>query len=1032
MNTPGTTRGRRFRPLQGIVAHSIVRCAVRAAHPAALVAALLAAPAALHAQAATGAITGRVLDATTGEYLANAEVRVAGTNVATTSEAGGYYRLSGVPAGTATLSVTFTGLEPANATVTVSAGQTSSHDFNLQPAGTSSIVKLEAFTVSSEKEGDAKAIMAQRNSMNITNSVSSDVFGTTSEGNVGEFLKYLPGVDLEYVEADTRTPRLGALDPSYTGVTMNGMGIASADAFQQVNGTDNVHAGGGNRSFGFEQVSINSIESIEISQTVSADQDANAPAGTINLKTKKAFDRKERYVGFSVDAMMNSEDPSLKKTYGPGDTKTYKIKPGGTFDYYDSFLNHRLGVVFNVSESNMYNQQRLIQMGYDTKTTPTDPRPYVLNNFTFKSGPKFTERFSVYSGLDFRATHDLTLSVTGGYQWYDAAFFNRQVGFSTSRAKVTGDGLTNFDVIDDGATMSYGGAQATKLTRSYQLVPSFEYKHGNFRLNGAINYSTSTNSYEALAKRDNSRDVPVNTLTGLDLHLSRSSLSNPDWTIAQIAGTTAASTSAAKDMSNYANFVNPRVVDDGRFNAKTIYQGLLDATYSANGRLPTVIKAGLKVTETSNANDDFTPIDTWAYVGPGGGPTGSWAGFPSPTTFDMGVPNVRFVNLAGQEFAPTFANRNAIANLFYAHPEYFVNNATAANWYAAEVGNHRRIREQINAGYLMATTRWNKLMLRAGVRAEQTIVSSLEFNPLAAGAVTAAGYAVDKTGRATTVPGLIYQYTTQPKVERTGKYTNLFPSASAKYVFTPNLQFQVGYSHTIRRPNYNDIGGIIVIDENALSINIPNAGLKPEISDNIAARLSYYFEPVGNLSLSAFQNRIKDAVSTSAVDAEETDFGLEYPGYTVYSHSNNGAAAVVKGLTLDYRQNLGFLPGELSRIRVFANASRNVVDPAKKWGVPPWMASGGVTVPYRRLNVGLKAKWTDNTPWNFTEGRFRKHRVMFDLDLGYRFSKRFNLFVQGRNITNEPDYIYNYNNPAYIYRLEHYGTIWTFGVSGRF
>jgi hypothetical protein len=53
--------------------------------------------------------------------------------------------------------------------------------------------------VSSEREGNAKAVMDQRRNMDITTSVSSDIFGDVTDGNVGEFLKYLPGVDLDYV-----------------------------------------------------------------------------------------------------------------------------------------------------------------------------------------------------------------------------------------------------------------------------------------------------------------------------------------------------------------------------------------------------------------------------------------------------------------------------------------------------------------------------------------------------------------------------------------------------------------------------------------------------------------------------------------------------------------------------------------------------------------------------------------------------------------------------------------------------------------
>jgi iron complex outermembrane recepter protein len=986
--------------------------------------------------AGTGTITGRVLNPATGEYLANAELRIRETNRSATSDAGGYYRFEDVPAGSATISVTFTGYRTESATVTVSPGQTATKDFDLQSADHApggEVVKLNAYTVSAEREGNAKAIMAQRNSMNITNSVSADVYGNVSEGNVGEFLKYLPGVDLEYVEADTRTPRLGGLDPSYTGVTLNGMGMASADAFQQANGTDNVRAGGGNRSFGFEQVSINSIESIEVNLTTAADQDASSPAGTINLRTKKAFDRKERFVGIGVNGMMNSEDPSLKKTYGPGDTKSYKIRPGATLDYYDSFLNRKLGVVFNVSESNMYNQQRLTQIGYNNTTTATDTRPHVINSITFKSGPKFTERFSSSLGLDYKATNNLILSWVSGYQWYSAQYYNRQVTVSgNSRANITGDGVNNLQVINDGGTFAYGGAMASKLTRSFQLAPSFEYRVHDFRLNGAVNYSTSTNSYGAMARHYNTRDVPVNSVTGVDYAITRSDPTDVDFTVKQIAGTTTASTSAAKDVSNFANFTNPRVVDDGRYNRKNIYQAVLDGRLALDWRIPVVLKAGGKITETSNANDDYTPIDTWNYIGPGGGSTGSWAGFKTPTTFDMGTPRVDFVNLAGQTYSPNFADRRAISYLFYDHPEYFTNGATVANWYSGLVGNHRRIREQVNAAYIMASTQIKKLTLQAGVRFEQTVVSSIDFDPKSGAEVKAAGFTTDTTGRANTVPGLIYQYFANPKIESSGSYTNPFPSASAKYSILPNLQFQVGYSHAIRRPNYNDIGGVVSIDESALTINIPNPSLKPELSDNITARLAYYFEPVGQFSITAQQNSLKDAVSTSALPSEQTEFGAEFPGYTVFSRANSGGTKKVKNLTFDYRQNVPVLRGILSNVTVFANFTRNVVDTVTKYGVPPKMASGGVSVRYKALNVRVNGKWTDDTPWNFTEGRYRKERIMTDIDLSYNLTKRFSLFVSGRNVTNEADYIYDFSDRNYIFKFEHYGTIWTFGVNGRF
>src|SRR2546430_6017629 len=59
--------------------------------------------------AAAGVVTGRVQSALTGNYLTNARVRVAGTNLEAFTNSAGEYRLTGVPAGQATLDVFYTG-----------------------------------------------------------------------------------------------------------------------------------------------------------------------------------------------------------------------------------------------------------------------------------------------------------------------------------------------------------------------------------------------------------------------------------------------------------------------------------------------------------------------------------------------------------------------------------------------------------------------------------------------------------------------------------------------------------------------------------------------------------------------------------------------------------------------------------------------------------------------------------------------------------------------------------------------------------
>lgn len=121
--------------------------------------------AAVRGQTAPGTIVGRVFNPATGEYVRNAQVQIAGTSISTASEGGGEYRLFPVAPGTVTVSANFTGYRTATATVNVAPGATATQDFNLvstlatAPTGPGDAIKLDAFVVSSEREGSAKAIM---------------------------------------------------------------------------------------------------------------------------------------------------------------------------------------------------------------------------------------------------------------------------------------------------------------------------------------------------------------------------------------------------------------------------------------------------------------------------------------------------------------------------------------------------------------------------------------------------------------------------------------------------------------------------------------------------------------------------------------------------------------------------------------------------------------------------------------------------------------------------------------------------------
>ena len=212
----------------------------------------------------TGTVQGRVFNPAANHYVANAEVRLESTNQVTYTENDGTFQFNQVASGPVTIAVSYTGYVSVKDVFLVGPGQIAVREITLTstasppPTRKNGIIQLQAFTVSSEREGNAKAIQEQRRNLEISTSVSSDIFGDVTDGNVGEFLKYLPGVDLDYVESEARGPKLGGMEGQYVGVSFDGIRTASADA--------NRGGGDASRATSFEGFSITSIESIEITR----------------------------------------------------------------------------------------------------------------------------------------------------------------------------------------------------------------------------------------------------------------------------------------------------------------------------------------------------------------------------------------------------------------------------------------------------------------------------------------------------------------------------------------------------------------------------------------------------------------------------------------------------------------------------------------------------------------------------------------------------------------------------------------------
>jgi len=972
---------------------------------------------------ANGTISGRVFNAATRQFVRDAEIRVEGTALITSSEAGGYYTLAQVPAGTARITVAFAGYPAVTHPVVVTAGQTVNRDFELAPAGLAAdsrdgVVRLGAFVVASGAEGQAKQIMNQRNSMSLGTSLSSDVFGDVTEGNVGEFLKYLPGIEMETVEADTRGPRLGGMNPEYAGVSVDGMKSASADGFGVYGATTNGSTGSSTRSFSFEQVSINSIESIEISRVTPADLDGDAIAGTINMKMKRAFDTRGRRLTWALSGGFNSEEMTLRRTPGPDDSHGRKVRPTASLNYSESFLNGRLGVLIGLSESNLYNEQQRVQNAYGAGTG-TSAGQQVVTSVIFKDGPKWTERQTATLTVDYKATPSLILSLSGSFNGYEMFAYNRLSTLTTGANQLAGSDTLTIRTATGAANMNNGNGNINKRTMGYTLIPKFEYRWRSFTIDGAYSASVSRNTYGAL-RNGMAGNAQVNALGSLTVTATRPSITSSAWQVVQTGG---------QDWTNLAAYTFPRLTDDIRYVYNEVTNAALNAKWNAPFAWPTFLKFGTKRQERITNADNQGSLYSYNYVGPGGGTTGSYAAFPTPFVFSPDALGVSFRSLNGGG-GPAYANRDAVGQLFKSNPEYFVNTATPDNYYTAAFAQRKRFTELIPSAYLLGNTRVGPWQFQAGLRWEQTRTLSREFNPLTVSQVAAAGFPVNRsTGRATTVPGLDYQYRSKPMVNREGRYDNYFPSVTAKYRFSDDLIADIGYGRAINRPNVLDLSGLMSINETAQTLTVSNPNLKPENSERLAGSIAHYLGGSGSVRATFTETHIRNLKTLTEFSAAE--YGIDDPslaGYTVITNTQGQGTRRFRSMELEYRQRLAFLPAALGSAAAFASYTRTYAS-ERRVGLTPHVITGGVDYRFRLLALGLKTRWEDQAPWSNVT-RYRPQVIRYDGNVDLRINRRLTLFVQARNIFNRSYEVYEGNGNLFV--AENYGSNWVVGLRGEF
>lgn len=1007
---------------------------------------------------ATGAIEGRVFHPASGNYVDGARITVEGTPLETFTDDDGSFSLEGVPAGAARVRIFYTGAAPHLATVRITAGQTIQLDVSLaagdQPAApTTGPVKLDQFNVSTsrEMEGAAIAINEQRFAANIKNVVSTDEFGAVAEGNVTEFLKYLPGITVDLSGGDGRWISIEGAPTANTPITLGGIGLPAP-------GNNNT-----TRSIEVGFFNLNNVSRIEVSHSPTPDTPGKSLAGSINLVPRSSFERARPLFNGSLYLLMRDDYRDLGKGAAMYRDPRQKVWPGADFSWVVP-VNKRFGFSIAAGASTQYSSQDRAVNTWRGNSAVTNAvafpptisgRPY-LSAFQLNDAPKESDRDSLGVTLDFRLSARDRLALSYQYSSFDGWISSRQILFAPTQIVASSISSTSVQGVAGAGTVTLTNG-GNRVRENRTCMPTFSWRHEGpvWKFDFATGRGYGKNS---LRDMDKERFLVVAARrTGVTIGFADTGLLRPG-VITVVDNTTKAVIDPYR-LENYAlNTLTstPQRASDINFTATA------NARRDFLWRVPVTLRTGLDFRQTMR--DMRTWTTAYTYVGRDGRgnlTNGSARPFLDPLfstrTAPYGFPQIQHLD-SKEVFA-----------YWRDHPAEFTTDSNAL--YRSHVTNSKHAQESVSATYLRGDVALlnRRLLLVGGVRVEQTDVA-------AEGPLTDLTRNVqrDAQGRPLRTPaGAVIPITTNALetsrltfLERAAhvekQYLRLFPSLNATYHLGPNLLLRGAVSTSLGPPDFNQYAGGITLPntDNLPAANnrivVNNAAIKPWTANTVKVRLEYYFAGIGQVSFGAYRRHFHNFFGATVFPATPEFLSLygldpdEYGAFDVSTQRNLTETVRMEGLDFSYRQSLTFLPRWARGLQVFANGS------LQKSNVPrgqlagndfneiPRNAAWGIS--FTRARYNLRLNWTyradqnqgevtglgiDPGTYNYTPG-YTKLDVLGE----YTVWKGLTLFANLRNVGDVPDQgtTVGPNTPAHA-RLrfqERYGSLWTLGLKGTF
>ncbi len=199
-----------------------------------------------------------------------------------------------MPAGAATLEVFYSGLDPQQIALEVRGGQNLERDVSLTNKATygdkAGAVKLDPFRALGLEDDRGRGARDQRAAVRRQHQERRRErrLRRRHRGQRGRFMKFLPGVTIEYSDASPNAVAVRGFDPNIPACrwTARSSPTASGSA--------------ANRGFLFTQVSVNNMSRIEVTKVPTPANPPTASPARWNMVSKSAFERSKAQFNYRV------------------------------------------------------------------------------------------------------------------------------------------------------------------------------------------------------------------------------------------------------------------------------------------------------------------------------------------------------------------------------------------------------------------------------------------------------------------------------------------------------------------------------------------------------------------------------------------------------------------------------------------------------------------------------------------------------------------------------------------------------------